>query len=133
MSPIAGEEVTVYRGTYWEVTLTGLSDLTDRSEIYLAVKRDREDADNEAIALWSLSTGLERFNGQAVTASEGTLTVPSSTSVKVVLKANTSQSAPIVSNLYYGIKRVALSDGEAHAVSEGGVWHILAETPRAVT
>ena len=41
-------------------------------------------------------------------------------------------SAGIVSDLYYGIKRMAASDGEAHAESEGGTWNIVAETPRAV-
>lgn len=131
-SAVSGDEVTVYRGTYWEVTLTGLPDLTDRTEVYLAVKESKDDTDNEAIALWSLGTGLERFNGQAATASEGTLTVPSSTSVKVVLKANTAQDAPIKSDLWYGVKRIA-SGGEAYASSEGGTWNILQDTPRAVT
>lgn len=131
-SAVTGDEVTVYRGTYWEVTLTGLPDLTDRTEVYLAVKVDKDDTDDEAIALWSLGTGLERFDGQVATASEGALTVPTSTSVKVVLKANTTQNAPILSDLWYGVKRIAAS-GEAYASSEGGTWDIVAETPRAVT
>lgn len=131
-SAVTGDEVTVYRGTYWEVTLTGLPDLTDRTEVYLAVKVNKSDTDDEAIALWSLGTGLERFDGQAVTASEGALTVPTSTSVKVILKANTTQDAPILSDLWYGVKRIAAS-GEAYASSEGGTWDIVAETPRAVT
>lgn len=133
-SAVSGEEVTTYRGTFWDVTLTGLPDLSDRTDVYLAIKENQDDSDDDAIVLWSLSTGLERLNGAVATASDGALTVPvGDTSVNVTLKASAAATLDIQRGYYYGIKRIASSDGEAHATSEGGRWDVEADTPRAVT
>jgi len=130
---VTGEDVTTYRGTFWDVTLTGLPTLVDRADVYLAIKINKDDSDDDAIVLWSLAVGLVRLNGAAATAGDGALTVPVDTSVRVTLKATVAATLDVQIGYYYGIKRIALSDGEAYSTSEGGLWTVAADTPRAVT
>jgi len=137
-SAVSGSNVTVYRGTRWEVTLTGLTDFTGYTKLYAAVKEDADDADTESLAYIQESTagtgdGLIYWNGAAyATASHGSITVNSTTSITIYVEVGATASAVPRSDLWYGVKWID-GDGHAHLASIGGVWSIERDIPKATS
>lgn len=132
IAAVTGSDVARYRGTFWDVTLSGLASLADRDDVHFAIKEKQSDSDDDAILLWSEDGGLLRVNGAAAAeAADGVLTVPSGdTSVRVTLKTSVSAMLEVRAGMFYGIKRV--KEGEGYAASEGGRWDVVADTPRGV-
>ena len=134
---VSGANVSVARGTRWEVTLTGLTDFTGYAKVYVAVKEDADDADTESLAYWQKSTagtgdGLIYWNGAAATTAHGSVVVNSSTSITIYGEVGATVSAVPRSDLWYGVKWID-TDGHAHLASSGGVWAITRDIPLATT
>lgn len=129
---VDGADVTVYRGTTWSVTLTGLPNLDTYDTVYLSVKRRLSDTDDEALLRVSDSVGLERFNGATATAGNATLTRPSSTSITVTVDETVADDAPLVTGYVYDVKGVD-DDGNVDLLSIGGAWTVAGDVTRAVT
>lgn len=131
-SAVTGSTITVYRGTTWSITLTGLADNSNYDEVYFSVKRNVNQADTAAYLRVSLGTGLERFNGAAATAGDATLTLPSSTSVTITVDESVTDDAPLMTGLIYDVKGVD-NDGNVDILSIGGTFNVEGDVTRAIT
>lgn len=129
---VTGDSVTVYRGTRWSVTLTGLPTNTGYTSIMFSVKRDPEDVDADAILLARTTIGLVYFAGApSITAGHASVTAPSSTSVTLTVEGGTTVYAE--PGIYtYGVKYLDAS-GYPQQASIGGTFVVAGDMPRAVT
>ena len=70
------DSIEVYRCTTWRFSIRNLGNIAARTELWLGVKRDLDDADTAAMLLLEETAGLIRIGGAAPTlAANGTLTV----------------------------------------------------------
>jgi hypothetical protein len=129
---VTGSSVTVYRGTRWSIALTGLPTNTGYTAIILSVKRRESDADSAAIFQVRTTTGLTAFAGApTVTAGQAAITVNSSTAITVTCEAATTVYAT-PGTYSYGIKYLD-SSGYPSQVSDGGVFTIVGDIPKAIS
>lgn len=106
--------ITVYRGTFWSIPLTGLGNITTRTKLYFTMKADPLDPDTAAIVQIVVSNpgvggdGLLRFNGAAGTLADGAIVVNDATlgNITITVKVNSTQSAPQLYNLYWDLKEI---------------------------
>jgi len=132
---VTGASITVYRGTTWSISLTGLGDLTAFDKIYCSVKRNAGQADSEAVLRLSDTDGLEWFNQvAAATPGDGSLVVTDAVigAITLTVEAAVTQNAPLGTFLY-DIKGVATDGNPVTLKSIGGQFVIAAEVTRAVT
>lgn len=114
-----GSAIIIRQGDRWSHTFTGV-DTTGYTKLILTVKRQKGDTDAEALVQIVLESptaatdGLLRLNGAAATASQGSLTVPSATSVTAVLKSAATAALPMcLENLVYDLKKIVSDDDDA--------------------
>ena len=62
---LRSHDLTIYRGDTWSQQISGMGDLTGRTDIWFGFKVDPSDTDAESIVLISETIGLERINGAA--------------------------------------------------------------------
>ena len=131
---VTGANVTVYRGTTWSISLTGLPSLTLYDVVYFSVKEKVGDADTAAwLRIKNGASGLERFMSAApASAANGTLTTPTSTSITVTINEAETVNALLKNNLLYDIKGID-NDGNVDLVSSGGLFNIGGDLTRAIT
>lgn len=120
---VTGERVTVYRGTTWRISLTGLGDLSAYETIYFSVKSKYEDSDSQAILRVKNDDeeGLERVNGQEPgDASNGEVVIDDETAgdITIVVAAAETQNMPLESNIHYDVKGID-ADGDTNLISDG--------------
>lgn len=128
---VTGSSVTVYRGTRWNIPLTGQPVNTGYTAILFSVKRRESDADSAAIFQVRTSTGLTAFAGApTVTAGQAAITVNSSTAITITCEAATTVYAT-PGTYSYGIKYLDAS-GDPSQASDGGVFTITGDMPRAI-
>jgi len=73
---LTGTVLTITTADRLTVSITDVGDLSDRTELWFAVKSDRTDDDDDALILVSESTGLEVINaGSPTAAGNGSITV----------------------------------------------------------
>ena len=73
---LRSHDLTLYRGDTWSQQISGLGDLTGRTNIWFGFKVDPSDTDAESIVLISETVGLERINGAAaLIPANGSITV----------------------------------------------------------
>lgn len=134
-SAIAGTDITIYKNTSVSVTLTGLTDFTGWSKVWFTAKNELTDTDASATfqlaksSPSSTSDGLLYLNGSTATASGGSITVNSVTSITVALTAATAAILPRGA-LYYDVK--ALVGTSVNAISEGGRLTVLDTVTRSL-
>jgi len=129
---VTGSSVTVYRGTRWSIALTGLPANTGYTAIILSVKRRESDADSAAIFQVRTTTGLTAFAGApTVTAGQAAITVNSSTAITITAEAATTVYAT-PGTYSYGIKYLDASGFPSQA-SDGGVWTVVGDIPKAIS
>lgn len=130
----AENEVFVYAHTRWSFSLTGLGNISTRTELYLTAKqRPHDDTDAQAILQVSEGTGLIAINGSAVSVAnqaKGTLTVDDQANgdITVTVEEDMTGLDQIVGDL--DVKMIT-----ATAATEVGLGSltVLASTTRAVT
>lgn len=131
---VTGSNITVIRGDYWSISLTGLGSLVGRTKLYFTVKKSRTDTDAESIIQIEETAGLLYLNGAvASTASNGSLTVTNETTgaVTIVLRAaETDDIEP--SELLYDIQ-VSDASGNPTTKSDGGTFTVTADVTRRIT
>jgi hypothetical protein len=94
---LISQDLTIYRGDTWNQELTGLGDLTGRTELWFGVKEDPDDTDDESIILISETVGLERINGAAATVpANGSITVTDAASGVVEIDLDEVETAKLV-------------------------------------
>lgn len=132
LAAVTGITVTMYRGTTWNFTLT-VPDNSNYNTIYFSVKRTEDDIDNNAIVrVKNIASGLLRFNKAApVAASNGTVEVLSTTSIKITILEAETVSAP-TGQYVYDVKGVD-NDGQVDMLSAGGIFNIVGDITRAIT
>jgi hypothetical protein len=78
---LTGSRLVIHRGDSWSQPLTAAGALTGYAKLWLTIKRSKNDADEDAVLQWLLSSpggggdGLQRLNGAAAIAADGALTV----------------------------------------------------------
>lgn len=141
MAAVVGEKITVYRGTTWSVSLTGLGSLSNYDTIFLSVKEAEHDSDDDAILrVYNDASGLQRFNKAApAAAGNGSITIDDAANGDITITVDEAETdgAPIKSDLYYDIKGID-NDGNVDLISVSDVdndkgWNIEADITRAIT
>lgn len=132
---VDGSDITVYRGTTWVISLTGLGSLSNYDTIYFSVKRRTEDSeDNAILRVKNDANGLERFNKAApVAATNGTITIDDAGNgdITITVQEGETAGAPTV-GCVYDVKGVD-DDGQVDLLSSGGRFTIKADVTRAIT
>ena len=134
---VSGSTITVYRGTTWSISLTGLGDISTYDTVYFSVKENLSDSDDNAILrVKNSASGLLRWNKAAVlTDTNGVITIDDAAAGNItitVLEAETA-SAPVASSYSYDIKGVD-NDGQTDMISIGLDSFVVAgDVTRAIT
>lgn len=133
-------QINVYKSSTFNVLLQNLPDFTGWQKMWFTVKEDvnYEVSDSESIIQIQLtaptgtaSDGLLIINKEDANLTDGYLTVVSSTSLRMKVKAGVTGNLP-PKTLYYGIKYLN-SDGDVVPLSEGGEFVIHHSTSKKVT
>lgn len=106
-SALAGSTITIARGDSLTATITGLSSSALHSKVWFTVKRSLSDADSAAIIQIEHTGGLLYLNGAVVPAARnanGTLSLPSETSVTVTLDEVETDDLVPANGLYWDIQ-----------------------------
>lgn len=103
---VAGSEITVYRGDTWSISLTGLGAITGYTDVWFTVKNSPTETDAEALVQVSQTVGLERLNGAAGTAAQGSLVVDDASAGNITITVAAAASAQIATaeNLVYDVQ-----------------------------
>jgi hypothetical protein len=98
---VSGETVTVLKGDTWNLPFTDLGDLTGNTKLWLTVKREYSDTDSEATLQIERTVGLQRLNGAAATASEGSATVIDAPTGDVTFAVDEAATVQVEAGRYY--------------------------------
>jgi hypothetical protein len=134
---VSGSTITVYRGTTWSISLTGLGDISTYDTIYFSVKENVTVLENDAILrVKDDASGLERFNKAApVAAGNGTITIDDAGAgnITITIQEAETKFSPLVSKYDYDVKGID-DDGNVDLISIGiDKFTISGEVTRAVT
>ncbi len=134
---VSGSTITVYRGTTWVISLTGLGDISTYDTIYFSVKRDIADSDDDAVLrVKDDASGLLRWQKAAVdTATNGVITIDDAVAGDItitILEAETDDAA-VRDGYYYDIKGVD-NDGQVDLISFGDkAFNVTGDITRVIT
>jgi len=106
---VAGSVITQTRATTWNFSITGLGNVSARTDLYFTIKRRTTDADSAAVVQIEETGGLLVINGGTPgAAGNGTLTVDDAIAgdVTVTLAAVESEKLRATDNLQYDFKMV---------------------------
>jgi len=139
ISAVTGTSISVYDATDINFTLTGLTDFTGYTKLWFTAKNDMRDADSKALLQLVVSNapvpatdGLLVLQGGAQTNTNGSITVLSTTSIQVKVKAVAAQNLiPTSYPASYDVK--ALVSGNVVPISEGGSFTITGVVTGAVS
>jgi hypothetical protein len=135
---VGGASLTIHRGDTLNATITGLASNTGYVSLLFTVKRDKNDADSDAIIQIRKNAsgsgdGLMYLNGAApvapVVAADGSITVNSATSLTFILAARATDDLAPVDNYVYDIELITAT--AVTTISEG-VCDITADVTRAI-
>jgi hypothetical protein len=135
---VSGSTITITRGDTLSAALTGLASNTGYVSIDFTVKKSPDDADNDAILrirknASGTDDGLLRLNGAAlvspVVATDGSITVASSTALTMALAARASDDLVPAAGYFYEIQIITAS---AVTTITSGVCNISADITRAI-
>jgi hypothetical protein len=127
-------EILVIRGDSMDQDITGLGDITTRTETWFTVKAQLDDADADAIIMISEGTGLEILNGvdvSATRAAEGSITVTNAGTGALTIWVNPTATDELVpsSKRQYDIQWTDATDVTTPAM---GRFRVQADATRAV-
>lgn len=98
---ITGETVSVIRGDSWSLPFTGLGDVTGNTKLWLTVKAEYDDDDDESIVQVERTVGLVRLNGAAATAGEGSVTVIDAGEGDITFAVDEAATVEVPAGRYY--------------------------------
>lgn len=136
---LSGSTITVYRGTSWSISITGLGTLTGYSKLWFTVKDGAGKTDAQAIvqiAKYSSGSGdgLLYLNGApASDATKGSITIDSAALGNITIALDEAVSKLLVpaTNLNYDIK--VLNGGNVSELADGtSKFNIRADYTRTV-
>ena len=133
ITTVSGSTVSVYRGTRWDITLTGLSGPLDTAKnIIVTVKREYKDPDSEAIMQLTSDTGLEIWNGSTsdIVAADGLITVLTATSIRIHVRGSRTDDCPVES-FVYDVKRIDPA-GHPYLVQAPATFRVIEDITRAI-
>lgn len=106
-SRIRGEEISILRGDTLDLDITGLGDISARSNIWFTVKDDKDDLDTVALIQIDELTGLLFINrAVAAVAANGSITVTNAVAGNLTIRLEAVETAklPLTGNFYYDIQ-----------------------------
>jgi len=106
MAAVLGTGLALLRGDTWIENLTGLGNITGRTKLWFTVKTSENDQDSEALIQILEVGGLQRLNGAAATAGQGSIVVTDATTgaLTINLAAAATAQLAIASRLYYDVQ-----------------------------
>lgn len=131
---VAGTALTIERGDTLLAALTGLASNTGYVSIDFTVKRNKDDADNDAVIrirknASGVGDGLLRLNGEVGTAALGSITVVSATALTINLSAAATDDLVPEQGLYYDIQIIFAAS--VQTITEG-MCDIVADVTKAI-
>jgi len=101
-----GDDVEIRRGDTFTLAVSGLSDLTTRTNVWFTVKNDKDDPDTGADIQIDENTGLLYIVGATGTAANGSITVTGAAAGEliVVLDAVETAKLPNIGSFFYDIQ-----------------------------
>lgn len=130
---VVGSAIVVYSHTTWDITLTGLGDLSSRTKLYFTAK-DAPTIESDAEALVSIeeTDGLLYIGGTVPDEGDevlGAITVLDEVEGNINITLDASMSAFAATSAFYGVKMITASS--VVLVSEG-TFEIETPVPRAI-
>lgn len=132
---VSAGNITVYRGTTWTISLTGIGVLTAYDKVYFTVKSQPSETDSQALLqAYNAAAGLLVFNGATPAAdTDGTVTIDDAGAGDITVTVQPGVTAAAPPGTYrYDVKGVDL-DGSVVELSAGGKFVVLSDITRATT
>lgn len=129
---IAGSSITQRRGDTWNISLTGLGNITARTKLWFTLKESENDTDAQSIIQIIEGTGLVYLNGAAGTAVQGSITVTDAATgaLTIAVAADATDEVELASNLYWDIQFAA---GAVVQTIAEGKFVVIRDASRAVS
>ena len=129
---LVGTQINILRGDSLSVTITGLGNISTRTNLWFTVKRDREVADIASIIQIDETTGLLRLNGGAGVAAQGSITVTNAAVGDITIAVDEVATAQLAPQACYYDVQVITAAGTVATLTEGRV-DINADITRATS
>jgi hypothetical protein len=132
VSAVDGDDIAILRGDTFSATITGLGDISARSNLWFSVKVQRSDADSAAIIQIDEDTGLLFLNGTAATvAGNGSIVVNNATTGSITITLAAAETDDLrKQSLTYDIQMLT-GAGVVTTLSEGGA-RVVADVTRVI-
>lgn len=124
---VSGSLITLLRGDYISIALTGLGDISSRTKLWFTVKSILSQPDTSALIQIAESTGMSRLNGAPVASSSyGSITVTDAVTgaVTIIIKSTASAYLDPATGLFYDVQMltangpITLISGNASVVAD---------------
>ena len=127
---VDGSEIAVKSYTTWDIDLTGIGNIADRTALYFTAKDGPEDQpDSSAIVSVEETLGLLYIDGEAATAADGSITVTDAVAGDITILVSADVTGIGKRQGWYGIKKITAT---AVQVMAEGWFTIDAPSPRAI-
>lgn len=135
IAAVSGTDISVYSGTTWSISLTGLGSLTGYSKLWFTLKSSDSLPDTDALLQIEITGGLVRLNGRAYSATtDGSIVITdaSAGNITITVKPAATSQLAFASDLNYDIKLLT-SGGTVSLMADGvSKFNILPVTTRAI-
>lgn len=128
---VSGEDITVQSYATWDIDLTGIGDISDRTALYFVAKGEREsEADSSAIVSIEETLGLLYIGGAAAAAAaDGSITVTDAVAGDITITVSAAETGIVSTQGWYGVKKVSAT---AVTLMCEGWFRVEAPSPRAL-
>jgi hypothetical protein len=112
LAAVEGSVISQPRATTWDFTITGLGDITLRTDLYFSIKRRTLDPDANSVIQIEETAGLLVVNGAApAAAGNGSITVTNAVlgNVDIEVAAIETEKLRPIDNLQYDFKMVTVN------------------------
>lgn len=133
VAAISGSTLTILRGDTYELSLTGLGDISTREKLWFTVKTKQSDQDHAALILVEETLGLVYSNGGASgAAGNGAITVDDAVAGDISIKIDEVETKKLTpqNNIHYDVQWRSAAD-DVHTLTSG-TCHIAADVTRRV-
>lgn len=129
---IAGTSITQRRGDTWEISLTGLGNISTRTKLWFTLKESENDSDAQSIIQITEAGGMLYLNGAPAISAQGSLTVTNAVTgaVTIDVVADATDELELASNLYWDIQ---WASGAFVETLREGKFVVIRDASRAVS
>ncbi len=134
VAAISGSTLSIRRGDTYELSLTGLGNISTRDKLWFTVKAKQSDQDHAALILVEETLGLVYSNGVvAATSGNGAITIDDAVAGDITIKIDEAETKKISpqNNIYYDVQWRSAA-GDVHTLTSGAC-HIVADVTRRIT